>query len=286
MKSDPSEARVLVVADNADDAAQVAKGLADDFAQLRVSADIERAAEDFEAFEPQVLVLALDSVEKAQGCALALCRSSDGHGSPAHRSVLLCHKDEIEVAFELCRKRSFDDYVAYWPQAHDGLRLRMSVWNAARHAIESPREHEDAPAAPTSTGSSALDAKGRRTRPLLMIVEDDDFARKLIRKALEGQPWELAFAHDGASALGLLRRMRPDLILMDVNLPDVGGVALTQELKALPQLTTVPILMLTGDARRETLTRSVKAGAAGFIVKPFVRDALIAKLERFLVPGG
>jgi CheY-like chemotaxis protein len=79
--------------------------------------------------------------------------------------------------------------------------------------------------------------------------------------------------------------VRPDLILMDVHLPDADGVTLTQTLKEHAELASVPVLMLTGDARRETLTKSLGAGAVGFIVKPFTRDSLLAKLDRFLSTG-
>lgn len=79
-----------------------------------------------------------------------------------------------------------------------------------------------------------------------------------------------------------MRRIDPELILMDVNLPDTDGISLTRKLKAAPHLAHIPMLMLTGEARRETLDSSTSAGAAGFIVKPFTREALVAKVERLL----
>jgi CheY-like chemotaxis protein len=94
-----------------------------------------------------------------------------------------------------------------------------------------------------------------------MLVDDDSFTRKLAAKALEGSSYALTYAHDGSSALALLRQGRPDLILMDVKLPDVDGVALTQKLRAASHLADIPALMLTGDARRQTLERSMSAGA-------------------------
>ena len=69
---------------------------------------------------------------------------------------------------------------------------------------------------------------------------------------------------------------------MDIMLPGRDGVELTQQLKSDPTLAGIPVVMLTGEARRETLVRSMEAGAADFIVKPFTPDALIAKLTRFL----
>jgi CheY-like chemotaxis protein len=139
--------------------------------------------------------------------------------------------------------------------------------------------------APHRAGMRDFAKKLGQAHWIVMVVDDDEIARKLIAKALEEQKYELLFAQDGAAALGVLRRTRPNLILMDINLPDIDGVTLTRRLKATPHLANIPVLMLTGDARRETLDSSMSAGAAGFIVKPFTRDSLVAKLDRFLRAG-
>ncbi len=64
----------------------------------------------------------------------------------------------------------------------------------------------------------------------------------------------------------------------------MDGVALTKKLKATPRLARIPVLMLTGDARPETVSRSIGAGASSFLVKPYTRPALLAKLEVLLKP--
>ena len=69
---------------------------------------------------------------------------------------------------------------------------------------------------------------------------------------------------------------------MDVNLPDISGITLTQRLKLVPDFAGIPVVMLTSESRRETIEDSLKAGAADFIVKPFAREAVIKKLDRFL----
>ena len=69
---------------------------------------------------------------------------------------------------------------------------------------------------------------------------------------------------------------------MDVMLPGGDGVALTEQIKAAPDLAAIPVVMLTGEARLDTLVRSMEAGAADFIVKPFTREALLAKLSKYL----
>lgn len=321
MKTHSSPARILVASDSVDDATQIVSQLKADFAEIRASTDADTAVEDFESFKPDVLLLAFDRLQKAQEYAVGLYRFTKSHH--AHRTLLLCIKEEVRSAFELCKKGTFDDYVLYWPHAQDGLRLTMSVWNAARqnvaqvapgpshvelvshvrqlgamNAVLEQHMTEDAanalaPAgassrqlkeklAPHLSGLSVLGDKVRAIKPLVLFVEDDDFARKLAEKVLEGKNYELVFANDGTAALGLLRGMRPDLILMDVNLPDIDGVSLTRKLKTVPRLAEIPILMLTGDARLQTVENSRNAGAAGFIVKPFTRESLIEKIDRFL----
>ena len=321
MKPAAASARVLVASDHVDDATQIVNQLKPEFAEISASTDIDSAVDDYDAFEPDVLVVAFDSLEKAQAHMLRLHRLSQKTSHDGHRTVLLCHKDEVRGAFDLCKQGVFDDYVLHWPHAQDGLRLAMSVWSAARQTVAAPVEgpsnldlinhvrqigvmqsmlKQQVAAADFESGSAqqlrarlapqldsmlVLADKVKQIQPVVLIVEDDDFARKLLQKALDGTGYEVLFAPDGAAALGLLRRVRPDLILMDINLPGIDGVALTQKLKSQPALAAIPVLMLTGEARRETLESSMNAGAVGFIVKPFVRDALIAKLERFLSTG-
>ena len=123
-----------------------------------------------------------------------------------------------------------------------------------------------------------------KSRATLMIVEDDEVQRELIAAALEGGNLELIMLPDGASLIGAIRRRKPSMILMDINLPDIDGVALTRTLRGQPRLSGVPVLMLTGEASRESLAKSIEAGAVGYIVKPFTRETLLKNIERFLPP--
>jgi len=119
-------------------------------------------------------------------------------------------------------------------------------------------------------------------RGTLMVVDDDEVSREMVAAALQGSGYELVMLPDGASLIGAIRRKHPSMILMDISLPDLDGLLLTKMLKSLPGLAGVPILMLTGHATRESIARSVEAGAVGYIVKPFARDVLLRQIERFL----
>jgi len=322
-----SPSRVLVASDSFDDACQVQELLKPEFPETRISGKGEDAVKAFDDCRPDVLVLAFDRLSRAQAHALRIYRVSAVIHELRFRTVLLCHKDEVRAAYELCKEGTFDDYVLFWPHSHDAYRLAMSVMTAVRqinrlptqgpsnleliaHArqiaefqriIEQYQEVELA----DGRGASASDVedlcsglrqklaphlgrmrslrdKVRRITPVVLIVDDDPFTRELTAGVLQTRNYDVTFAQDGASALAVLRRRRPDLILMDFVLPDIDGVSLTQKLKAVPHLADIPVLMMTGDARRETLQSSMNAGAAGFVVKPFSSDSLIKKVDRFL----
>ena len=76
--------------------------------------------------------------------------------------------------------------------------------------------------------------------------------------------------------------MRPDLILMDFQMPGINGVETTRRLRAIGSLASVPVIMLTGNSDGNAVVESIKAGACDFIVKPFDKDTLLAKIARVL----
>jgi len=324
------DTKVLVASDNADDARQIQRQLKVDFTDVQLSTDADRYLQDFEQHAPDVLLLAFDGLDKAQRYYLGLYRLGGTLQQHAHRTVILCNKEEVQAVFELCKKAYFDDYVLYWPHSHDGPRLAMSVWIAcremnslrpeapkpaelvahARHVGELERligrevdaagqqgeagpvgaavgawaRHLKVVIEPALAGTRVLAERIRRIRPLVMVVDDDDFARTLVSRALDPLAWETVFAADGTSALAQLRRHRPDVILMDIHLPGLDGVALTQRLKASPHLAGIPVVMMTGDACRSALLSSMEAGAAAFLVKPFTRELITSKLLSVLSP--
>ena len=114
------------------------------------------------------------------------------------------------------------------------------------------------------------------------MVEDDEVLQTLVAAMLDGEPVDLVFEADGALALERIRAIEPDLVLMDIVLPGGNGVEITEQLKGTPELAAIPVVMLTGEARLEMLVRSMEAGAADFVVKPFTREALLAKVAKYL----
>ena len=121
--------------------------------------------------------------------------------------------------------------------------------------------------------------------PLRILVVDDHFVVRSGLVASLGMEEDLEVVGEGsnaAEALEQYRKHKPDLVLMDVGLPDTSGVEATRKIKSIGQFGHVPILMVTGHSERNIVVDSLKAGAADFLVKPFDKNTLHEKLRQFL----
>lgn len=137
---------------------------------------------------------------------------------------------------------------------------------------------------PHIESARTLNAMADAIRPMILVVDDDDFQCKIVNKLLASENYRLVFAGGGVEALNILRKMQPDLILMDILMPDMDGIETTRRLKTMPQFANVPVIMVTGNSEGTAVRDSIKAGAANFIVKPFDRDTLLVKVTRALHP--
>lgn len=133
--------------------------------------------------------------------------------------------------------------------------------------------------------AQAMQLAANRILPQVLVVDDDALQCKLTAQALGNALYELVFAESGATALGILRKMRPDLILMDFEMSDIDGAEVTRRIRATPQMAGVPIVMVTGHRTREVVIESMQAGATDFVVKPINADDLLAKINRHLGKG-
>ncbi len=141
--------------------------------------------------------------------------------------------------------------------------------------------------APQIESARSLKALADQHRPLVLMVDDDEFQHRLLAQALADTGFDLSFATSGAEALGVLRKRRPDLVLMDIELPDISGVEVTRRMKAVVQFARIPVVMITGHSAKDLVVDSLTAGAADFVVKPFDRATLLARLRKLLgaAPG-
>ena len=116
----------------------------------------------------------------------------------------------------------------------------------------------------------------------ILYVEDNPDNRMLIRRVLSAEGYTVHEAPDAHHALETLKTLLPDLILMDINMPDMDGYTLTAHIRALPNLGLIPIVALTANVMRGDRERSLEAGCDGYIQKPVDIDTLTQQIERFL----
>jgi CheY-like chemotaxis protein len=380
---DEVDGTILVVSDNVSDANLVKNLLVPEFNHVFFSINPDLSVEDFEKCAPDVLVLAFNTLEKSERYYLRLYRLSGKIHLQPHRTVILCTKDEVNKAYQACKKQYFDDYALFWPMTNDASRLLMSVHHALRDLAgikdRGPSTAEFSPQVrrlgelermlgqQIADGSerievvnraieeaehgvgTALDGFSRKLtlgelpdvakientaglereikrlkqgeisqrfrtavesvppikqwidelrdecapyiesvhtlktmvdsiRPTILVVDDDAFQCKVVSRLLVAANYHLVFASGGVEALNILRKMQPDLILMDIMMPDLDGVETTRRLKTMPQFAKVPVIMVTGNSEGATVRDSMKAGAINFVVKPFDRDTLLAKI--------
>jgi DNA-binding response OmpR family regulator len=113
----------------------------------------------------------------------------------------------------------------------------------------------------------------------ILVVEDEGYLRGLIRLALERAGYRVRDVADGEAALEAVARQRPDLILLDIDLPGIDGFTVCQRLKEDPATTGIRILMLTAMSEEADRERGLQVGADGYVAKPFGPLALLARIR-------
>ena len=387
MKSANVSGKILIVSDQKAEAESLLPQVALDFPSVSVSYDPDHYVTDFDRIKPDVLLLVFKSIENAQKYYLGLYRFGTVAQQHSHRTIVFCARAQVKMAFELCRKQYFDDYVLFWPSPYDGSRLPMSIHVALRelkrsrglstnelhlgdyvrklrefgetldqrlaqgsHHVESVAaqlvrdgehlgaalEHLVERVAHGGLGSAVairdvrklesefkalvsseigplVEAGRAAVEPLrlwaselqressvqlgqtqaflkllaassrrILVVEDDEFSQKVVGGILEREGYEVVFAGSATEAFTLLRKVRPSLILMDYMLPDQDGVETTRKLKQLAEFASIPIIMLTGQSNRDTVVRSLAAGAVDFMAKPINASVLLAKINKYV----
>lgn len=119
---------------------------------------------------------------------------------------------------------------------------------------------------------------------LILHVEDNQYNRKIIRDLLSKNNYEIVEAHNGEAALEALTRQRPDLILMDVQLPKLSGLEVTRRIRTDPSLARIPVIAITSFALSGDDRLALEAGCNAYIAKPFRPRDLLEIIRRFLGP--
>jgi two-component system cell cycle response regulator DivK len=120
------------------------------------------------------------------------------------------------------------------------------------------------------------------TKGTVLYIEDNPDNRLLVKRILLAEDYELLEAKNAFEALNVLTKVHPDLILMDINMPEMDGYTLTAKIKGLPGFEQTPILALTANVMRGDKEKTLEAGCDGYIQKPIDIDQLTRVIERFI----
>jgi two-component system cell cycle response regulator DivK len=119
--------------------------------------------------------------------------------------------------------------------------------------------------------------------PIILYIEDNADNRMLVRRVLMAEDFDVVECSDGPSGITWAEQHTPALILMDINLPEIDGLAVTARLRDMPHLRRVPIIALTANVMKGDREKTLAAGCTGFIAKPIDIDTLPRQLRRFIV---
>ena len=116
----------------------------------------------------------------------------------------------------------------------------------------------------------------------ILVVEDQEDNRKIVRDLVTASGYEVVEAATGEEGLEAAARERPDLILMDIQLPGIDGYEVTRRIKANPDLRQIPIIAVTSFALSGDDKKAFAAGCDGYVTKPFSPRLLLAKIKEYL----
>jgi two-component system response regulator RegX3 len=134
----------------------------------------------------------------------------------------------------------------------------------------------------TATVESREGAAARDSRPLVLVVDDEESYRQALASGLSREGFAVELAADGHEAMRLFHRIHPDLVLVDVMLPDQSGVELCQQMRA---LAPVPIIMVTAKDSEVDVVLGLELGASDYVPKPFRLRELVARMRAVLRRG-
>jgi len=135
--------------------------------------------------------------------------------------------------------------------------------------------------APANTGRQST-GSNRDSRPLVLVVDDEESYRQALASGLTREGFTVESAGDGHEALRLFHRVHPDLVLLDVMLPDQSGIEICQQMRS---LMPVPIIMVTARDSEVDIVLGLELGASDYVAKPFRLRELVARMRAVLRRG-
>ncbi len=120
----------------------------------------------------------------------------------------------------------------------------------------------------------------------ILIIEDNEQNLYLATFLLERSGFEIESARDGTEGIAMANQIKPDLVLLDIQLPEIDGYAVARALRRNPALKETPIVAVTSYAMPGDRERTIEAGCTGYIEKPINPDTFKDEVEKYIKPGG
>ena len=152
-------------------------------------------------------------------------------------------------------------------------------------SLSSARPDAPQPGIGRRTLLMSSDAPPRSAPKRILIVEDNELNMKLLNDVLEAYGYDVVKTASGAAVLELARQHRPDLVLMDIQLPDVSGLDAVRQLKGDPETQAIPVIAVTAFAMAGDERRALDSGCDGYIAKPIMLREFLAMVEIFTGGG-
>ena len=146
-----------------------------------------------------------------------------------------------------------------------------------REAASSSLAEHPSENAPVTRPASEVSARYR-----ILVVDDDPETATLVRTWFEGQPYDVLAAHDAAAGIDAAARERPDVILLDLRMPGMDGIAAARRLKAAPVTRPIPLILLTACREVSDKVEAFAAGADDYVTKPFHLEEVDARIRAIL----
>jgi len=115
----------------------------------------------------------------------------------------------------------------------------------------------------------------------ILIIDDEELNRKLVRESIEGPEFVVIEAEDGSDGIYLAKKEMPDLILLDLAMPDVDGIETCKRLKEVEKTRDIPIIMLSAINEKKLIDIALKQGAADYFVKPIKQAELLSTINKW-----
>ncbi len=119
----------------------------------------------------------------------------------------------------------------------------------------------------------------------ILYIEDDNNNRVLVERIMLAEGYDISTAQSARDGIALAQHLIPDIILMDINMPEMDGYTATQAIRDIPELQHVPIVAVTANVMKGDMEETLAAGCDGYIPKPIDVDTFSYEVEQFLQNG-